>query len=100
MAHRHTGKESQENLVQHPLTPWQPSTSDDAVKAGFGENFELFPKETYLQSNTPVCKKHYGVSSLDFFRIPGQSWAHLFNVDPSTSAIEPPLFDDEPYHDC
>lgn len=70
------------------LTPWQTYSSDEAVKVGFGENAELCPEEVYLKSRTPVCKKHYDVSSLDFYSVPGQYWQHLFDVEPSTCAVQ------------
>ena len=75
---------------QPQLTPWQLYSSDEAVKAGLDENPDLCPEETYLKSNTPVCKKAYGVSASDFYTIPGQYWVHLFNVDPSKPMVQNP----------
>lgn len=72
------------------LTPWQIYSSDEAVKAGFGENAKLCPEEIYLKSTTPVCKKHYHVPSSDFYSVPGQYWLHLFDVDPSMCAVQNP----------
>lgn len=83
-------EQSKKKSSQPQTSPWQLFSSDEAVKAGFGENLEPCPKETYLESNTPVCKKHHGVSASDFFTVSGQQWVHLFNVDPGTSAIQKP----------
>lgn len=83
-------EQSKKKSSQPQLTPWQLFSSDEAVKAGLDENSELCPEETYLKSNTPVCKKAYGVSASDFYGIPGQYWVHLFNVDPSKFMIQNP----------
>ena len=67
-----------------PVTPWQLFTSDEAVKAGFVENLEICPKEYFRNSNFPVCKNYYGAPASEIFRVPGQAWVHLFNVEPGT----------------
>lgn len=83
---------SKQKVSPPQVTPWQPYSSDEAVKAGFGENFELCPAKIYLKSTTPVCKKYYDVSASDFYRVSGQNWVHLFDVDPSTCCGSPNPF--------
>lgn len=71
--------ENEEGKKIAPQSPSALATSDEAVKAGFGENFDVCPKNFYLKSNTPVCKTYP-----ELFREAGQSWLHLYDVEPST----------------
>lgn len=60
-------------------------TVTDSFAYAFPERLDVCPPEIFLKSNIPVCKEG-SPSDLDSFFVVGQSWMHLYGVNPRTSA--------------